>query len=106
MKALKSILKTAASKKIKVVGVIFPQNPKYKKTGAFGRHGMKRSTAKEVISQIKNLTKEYPNFVLLDENKMGDHDYSNSLAYDNDHLCSEATYKITARVDSVLKTLK
>lgn len=106
MKALKSILKTAASKKIKVVGVIFPQNPKYKKTGAFGRHGMKRSTAKEVISQIKNLTKEYPNFVLLDENKMGDHDYSNSQAYDNDHLCSEATYKITARVDSVLKTLK
>lgn len=104
--ALESIIKKAADKKIQVVGMILPQNPKYKETGAYGRHGMRRSTAAKLIKRINNLSKEYPNFTLLDENKMGDHDYSKKIAHDSDHLCSEGTYKITAKLDSVLQTLK
>ena len=43
--ALKEILKKAEEREIYVIGVIFPLNPNYKKTGAFGRYGMRRSLA-------------------------------------------------------------
>ena len=104
--ALKYIIETSQKRGIYVVGMIFPQNPRYKDTGAFGRYGLRRSVAATLIEQFKALEKEYPNFVLFDENKMGDHDYSDGDAQDNDHLCGAAAPKITGRLDSLLKTLK
>lgn len=104
--ALKEIIETAEEREIFVVGMIFPQNPKYKDTGAFGRYGMRRSLAKKLIKQFKELEKTYSNFTLFDENKMGDHDYTDNEAVDSDHLCGNAVPKITSRLDSVLKTLK
>ena len=106
LEALKYIIEIAQKRDIYVVGMIFPQNPKYKETGAFGRYGMRRSLAKSVIDQFLEYEKNYPNFVLLDENKMGDHDYSDEEAQDYDHLCSSGAPKITSRLDSLLKTLK
>ena len=60
----------------------------------------------ELNKQFKELEKTYSNFTLFDENKMGDHDYTDNEAVDSDHLCGNAVPKITSRLDSVLKTLK
>ena len=43
MKHLKNILTQAKEKDVYVIGVIFPQSPGYKKTGALGRYGIRRS---------------------------------------------------------------
>jgi hypothetical protein len=88
------------------VGVIFPQNPAYRKTGAFGRYGLRRSLAKEVIDDLKALEKTYPHFKLLDENKMGKHDYDDQSSADEDHLCARGAPQITKRIESVLKELR
>lgn len=90
---------------ITVIGAIFPQSPNFKKTGSFGRYGIRRSIAPERISEIKALEKSYPNFVLMDENKMGDHDYEDSESQNRDHLCYVGATKFTARLKSLLKEL-
>nr|AIF26712.1 hypothetical protein [uncultured bacterium fosmid pJB84D8] len=102
---LTDIIEKAKEKDVAVLGVIFPQSPYYKKTGAFGRHGMRRSRALKTIETLRDMEKDYSNFYLLDENLMGDHDYPDSLAYDYDHLNSKGAYQITARIDTVLNKI-
>lgn len=99
---LKSIIELAAEENMNVVGVIFPQSPGFKKTGSFGRYGIRRSQADSLIQEIADLSKTYKNFKLLDENKMGNHDYPDSLALNRDHLINLAAGMITSRIDSVL----
>lgn len=99
---LKAIVKLAAEKNVRVLGVIFPQSPAFKKTGSFGRYGIRRSQADSLIQEIADISKTYKNFKILDENKMGNHDYPDSLAYNRDHLTNEAGPMITARIDSAL----
>ena len=106
LEALKSIIEMSLNRNIYVVGMIFPQNPRFKETGAFGRYGMRRSLADSLIKQFKEYEKVYSNFILFDENKMGNHDYSDDEAVDSDHLCYNGSHKITTRLDSVLRTLK
>ena len=96
----------AQERGIYVVGMIFPQNPRYKESGAFGRYGMRRSMAMSLIDQFQKYETEYSNFRFFDENKMGDHDYTDDEALDTDHLCYKAAPKITSRLDSLLKTLE
>lgn len=99
---LEEIIQLAKNKKITVVGVVFPQSPYFIETGSFGRHGMKRSTAIEVLKEIAKLETTYSNFVFMDENKMGSHDYPDSFAYDYDHLNIFGAEIITERIDSAL----
>lgn len=106
LEALKKIIEICLNRNIYVVGMIFPQNPMYKETGTFGRYGMRRSLATSLIKQFQEYEMIYPNFKLFDENKMGDHDYTDDEAVDSDHLCYNAAPKITGRLDSLLKTLK
>mgnify|MGYP003290607386 CR=1 FL=1 len=104
--SLKEIIEFAAERNIYVVGVVFPQNPLFKFTGSFGRYGMRRSEAPALLNEIAQLSETYPNFIFMDENKMGDHDYADHMAYDEDHLAYPGAVQMTARIDSVLKTLK
>jgi len=106
LETLEGILKECEERGISVVGIIFPQSPAYANTGAFGRYGLRRSVAKKLIEKIGGLSKTYPHFVLLDENKMGDHDYGDEMAVDFDHLCDKGAVQITARLDSVLQGLE
>ncbi|SHI62549.1 hypothetical protein [Fibrobacter sp. UWP2] len=39
----------------------------------------------------------------MDENKMGDHDYTTYMAHDYDHLNYEGAIKLSTRLDSLLK---
>lgn len=103
--ALEEILKEAKSRGVTVVGMIFPQNPRYRETGAFGRYGMRRSTAETLLARFKKLGDKYPNFVLFDENKMGAHDYTDDMAVDADHLCYAGVEKISVRLVNLLRSL-
>ena len=94
-----------AALNIYVIAIIFPQNPEYKNTGSFGRYGPQRSVAKKRIAWLDSIAKVKPNFILMDENKMGDHDYTDEMALDYDHLSYLGANQVTTRLDSVLKTL-
>ena len=102
LQEFEELLQLAQSQDILVVGVVFPQSPYFAETGTFGRHGMKRSTAKEVLADIAKLDTTYSNFIFMDENKMGYHDYPDSLVYDYDHLNMYGARVITARIGSAI----
>lgn len=103
---LENFLSLTKNQGIPVVGIIFPQSPLYKETGSFGRYGPQRSVAASIIERLNALQKNYPNFVLMDENKMGNHDYSDAMAYGLDHLATPGAEQLTDRLDSVLRTLE
>ena len=105
LQQLEEIIVTAREKNINVIGVVFPQSPEYARTGAFGRHGMRRSTAVEILDEIAQLDSTYSNFTFMDENKMGAHDYEDRLAYDYDHLNMFGAFKITGRIDNVILSI-
>jgi len=106
MERLKKVVATAAENNVYVIGIIFPQAPQYKKTGAMGVYGLQRSVARQIISSLDSLDQANKYFILMDENKMGDHDYTDEMAYNRDHLSQVGSAKMAARLDSVLKTLK
>ena len=103
---LKNILQSAENYGVYVVGIVFPQSPNFKKTGSFGKYGIRRSEAPKLLEEIQNLEKQYPHFVFWDENKMGNHDYSDEMAKNKDHLSYLGAEQLTSRLDSLLKTLK
>lgn len=99
------MIEKCAQKNIIFIGVITPQNPKFKDTGAFGVHGLRRSEAPALIQEIADISKQYPNFILMDENKMGEHDYTDEMAFDNNHLSELGAKQLTHRLDSLIQTL-
>ncbi len=104
--SLVKLLSAAQSKNILVVGIVFPLAPQYRNTGSYGKYGMRRSAAFQILQDVEALRQKYPNFHYLDENRMGDHDYPDEMAYDYDHLNVTGAAKLTARLDSLLQTLK
>ena len=103
---LEDLIATCQQNDIIVVGVLFPTNPKYQETGALGYAGLRRSEAPAVISRIAAFSETYSNFVLMDENKMGDHDYGDDMAHDNSHLSHTGAVQMANRLDSLLRTLE
>ncbi len=106
MTSLENIILLSRNLNINVIGVIFPLSPLYAQTGSYGRYGLRRSKATALIEQLKVLEKIYSNFILFDENKYGLHDYDDSMASNWDHLSGVGAAKLTARLDSLLKTLE
>ena len=105
-KEIEDIVKEAESKKIHLIGIIFPQSPDYKETGAFGRYGLRRSVAEKMIKRIKKYEEKYSHFILMDENKMGSHDYDDEKAFNCDHLSYKGAEKLTKRLDSLIQALE
>jgi len=103
---LKDLVRLAKMQNITVVGVTFPVSPYYKKTGSYSRHGMLRSHAEKLIEEMRRMEDENLNFIFMDENKMGNHDYPSSMAHDYDHLNKFGAEKFSARLDSLIKSLQ
>lgn len=103
---LKDIVRLAKERDIVVVGVIFPMSPYYKKTGSYGRHGMRRSHAEKLIEEINSWAEGKSNFYVFDENKFGDHDYPTSMANDYDHLNEKGAVQFSKRLNSFIKSLE
>lgn len=99
------ILKMAKEHNIYVIGVIFPMNPRYASTKYYGRHGMNRYSAENFIERIKKLDNDEKYFVLMDENKMGKHDYDDSMASDSDHLNEKGAEQLINRIKAVLEKI-
>lgn len=102
---LEKFLDDAADIGVTVVGVIFPQNPKYANTGSWGRYGPSRSAATGIMKTLSKLEQKYDNFIIMDENKMGSHDYDNSKALNTDHLSQAGNIQISKRLDTLLMNL-
>lgn len=103
MDQLDKFIKRLEGLEIKVVLVIYPQSPSYAETGSFGRHGVQRSVATKTIAHYEEMAKKYPYLVLMDENKMGAHEYTDDMAADYDHLCAVGAKYFTGKLDSLLK---
>ena len=103
---IEDFIKEAESKNLYLIGIIFPQAPGYKETGAFGCYGLRRSVAEKMIKRIRKYEEKYPHFILMDENKMGEHDYDDDMAFNSDHLSYKGAEKLTKRLDSLIQTLK
>ena len=103
MKVFEKLIEKAQEKDVRIIGLVFPQSPYYKKTGAFGRHGMRRSTADSLLKVIVKWPETHSNFKYIDENKMGDHDYTDRMAFDYDHLSFVGAKRLTAKLDSIIK---
>lgn len=103
---LESIIEKSKKKDVLVIGVVFPQSPYYATTGAFGRHGMRRSLAEKLLERISDLDADNANFVVMDENKMGMHLYPDSMAFDFDHLNYLGGMEISAKIDSLIHAVK
>ncbi len=102
---LADFVKKAAEKDVYVIGILIPQAEQYAETGSYGAYGLQKSVAKKKIEWLKSLSEKNKNFVLMDEYKMGDHDYKGFL-FDQDHLSTKGAEKLTTRLDSLLGTLK
>ncbi len=102
---VEDFLAEAEKKSVYIIGIIFPQSPDYRETGAFGRYGLRRSVALKMIENLHQFEEKYPHFRLMDENKMGNHDYSSTEAGNFDHLSYKGADKLTKRLDSLIQTL-
>lgn len=95
------ILRMAHEHGLTVICFVAPQNPGYQQTGSYGVYGPKRSVASSILRRVKEM-----DVIWMDENKMGRHDYTYQMAYNMDHLSGAGAAKLTARLDSLLQTLK
>lgn len=103
---LRETLNKAKEKDIYTIGIIFPQNPGYKETDSWGRYGPSRESVNIIMDSLTSIQKEFPKFIVMDENKMGEHDYTDNMAVNTDHLSVRGAAQISHRLDSLLKTLK
>ena len=99
---LTRILELCRKANVKVIGVVYPQSPNYLKTGAWGRYGPTREAVKIMQGAVDDLTKAYPNFIVMDENKDGYHDYVAEEFSNMDHLGLKGTEKMSRRLDQKL----
>ena len=86
---------------VKLILAITPQNPDFAKTESFGSFGPKMEVAKKIVSAL-----EKSGYYIFDENKFGEHDYTSEMAYNSNHLSYLGARQFTARLDSLLKTLR
>ncbi|MCQ2106293.1 MAG: TIGR02171 family protein [Fibrobacter sp.] len=100
--AVQDMILDAKKHDVHVIGVLFPQSQYYLSTGAYGRYGLRRSKAADVVKRIRELEKKNSNFTLFDENKMGNHTYDNKQAHDFDHLCLDGATFLASRLDTLI----
>lgn len=95
------IIDMANAAGIKIIALNYPVHPGYGKTNMVGPYGPSSATAKKVLDSVASM-----GVVLMDENNWGNHDYTDEMAYDPDHLSYLGAIQLTHRLDSLLGTLK
>lgn len=94
-----------SARKIQTLFLIFPQSPVYKTMRSFSIHGPDWNTAKAILARMSDLERRYPYFHFLDLNRNGNHDYSESEAYDHMHLSRTGAEKLSRRLDVELQRI-
>lgn len=95
------IIDMANAAGIKIIALNYPVHPGYGKTNMVGPYGPSSATAKKVLDRVASM-----GVVLMDENNWGNHDYTDEMAYNHDHLSYLGAIQLTHRLDSLLGTLK
>ena len=86
---------------IKVIALNYPVHPQYGEMNTVGPFGPSNSDAKKILDRIAAM-----DVILMDENKWGQHDYTDEMAHDYDHLSYLGAAQLTHRLDSLLQALK
>jgi hypothetical protein len=79
---------------------ITPRSPMYRETEAYDYFGPRWAVAESIISMFKE-----SGFIVFDEYRMGEHDYTDDMAFNATHLSELGARQYTARLDSVLTKL-
>ena len=58
-----------------------------------------------ILERLDSLAQANPFFHLMDENKMGNHDYTDEDAVNRDHLSEKGARKFTGRFVELLKSI-
>ena len=98
---IKDLKSTLEAQGVKFFMNITPRNPQYRETESFDYFGPDRNVAEKIITLL-----EEDEILIFDENKMGEHDYGDDMAYNMIHVSKEGALRYTARLDSLLETLK
>jgi len=106
MRYFTTIAKKQVSQGRRVVIFLPPQSPGYRKANLYGRYGLSLAVAQEMMDSLASQTKGIRGLTILDEHKMGLHDYTESMAHDWDHLSEEGSKQLTRRIVQVLDTLQ
>jgi hypothetical protein len=96
-KGLKKNMETLG---IKFFVNITPRSPMYRETEAYDYFGPRWAVAESIISMFKE-----SGFIVFDEYRMGEHDYTDDMAFNATHLSELGARQYTARLDSVLTKL-
>lgn len=101
MNVIKSMKQMTDAKGVKLVLATTPRTPEYRETGSYCVFGPSWTVARKFIKDAKKMKA-----VFFDEYNDGDHDYTDEMAYNENHLSYLGAIKFTARLDSLLETLK
>ena len=80
-------------------------SPQYLNSECYGSFGPSWSTAKEVISQVRDLEKENMYVHFYDAYNNGINDYSDTDAANSNHLSQSGAVKLSRRIDSLLTVI-
>ena len=100
MEIFKGLKKNMESLGIKFFVNITPRSPEYRDIEVFDYFGPRWVVGESIVSMFK----EY-GFIVFDEYKMGEHDYTSEMAFNSTHLSELGAAQYTARVDSLLPKL-
>lgn len=101
LKVFESIKNMADSHGVKLVAAITPRNPAYASSPAFDLFGPSWDVAHQVIDAVKEM-----DVLVFDENKDGNHDYPDAMAFNTNHVSYLGAQQFSARLDSLLRTLR
>jgi hypothetical protein len=59
-----------------------------------------------MTAYFDSLASVYPHFIMMDENKLGAHDYTDAMANDYDHLSAAGAEHLSVRLDSLIRSLE
>lgn len=98
---LKAIILDARARGITVICTVMPVSPSFAESKYFANYGPLREDAQKILDEIAAM-----DVIFFDQNKMGAHDYTDNMAYNQDHLSANGARQFTARMDSLLATLQ
>ena len=94
---------SAAAKGVHLIIVQMPENPRYDTTNSIGRYGPNRTTYGKVVAWIDTLVQNNSYVHFYDANNYGSHDFTDSEAFDCNHLNYLGAQRMTGKIDSVVK---
>lgn len=100
---LEETIKAYSTKGIHTVGIIMPVNPAYSKMGYYSKYGTPNATVKKLTDFYDSIATANPYFHLMDEHRMGNHDYTDVDADNLDHLNNVGCDKLSTRILDSLK---